>query len=175
MIKAKRPNTPIPSRRALLAKGGAAVAGAPARGPVANAVAIGMVKTGEVDPIFAAIDHHVEIMTAWFDALRREDATAEYDEPLNEAIGDLCHRECDASFAVVMTQPTTLAGVVALLHHLGQPEYLNMDSSAPGEASEDTILSAWNSSTNNERKRMVNGFPLRLADALRDIVARGQA
>ena len=42
------------------------------------------------------------------------------------------------------------------------------------EADFETLLSSW-SSLDDERKVIAQDFPLRLADALRDIIARGQS
>jgi hypothetical protein len=56
MTKADLNTTPIPSRRAVLAAGPAVAAAALAGGTAANAVAIGMAKAGEIDPVFAAAE-----------------------------------------------------------------------------------------------------------------------
>jgi hypothetical protein len=56
MIKATELNTPIPSRRALLAGAPAAAAGALLASTAINAVAIGKARADEGDPVFAAIE-----------------------------------------------------------------------------------------------------------------------
>jgi hypothetical protein len=102
------------SRRALLTAAPAA-AGALLAGTAVNAVAIGMAKAGEVDPIFAAIAEHRAAIDAYYDACHNpaaEDETSELCDLEAEALGDLL--DC---------RPTTFAGIAALLDHLAQPQW----------------------------------------------------
>jgi hypothetical protein len=166
---------PTASRRALLM--GFAAAATPMAPALANALS--EPAPGGADPVFAAIDHHVKTMEAWFDAMRRQGDTSAERKALDELSADLCGRETDASFAVVMAQPTTLAGVCALLHHVAQHQYLNMTVFETDEElyqdEYETVLSFWNLATDKEQARLAKEFPLRVAAALRNIIERGQA
>jgi hypothetical protein len=166
----------LPSRRALLAGAPAAAAAALAGGTVANAVAIGMAKAGDVDPALVAIANHVAALRQWFDAFDREEEsevdTAEF-EAATEAINIGGEREIETALAVLTTMPTTLAGVAALLEHVGQHEYLEMDSGGDNEIFE-TLLSSWGNQRDG-RKTIAQDFSLHLAAALRNIIERGQA
>jgi hypothetical protein len=142
MSQAKSVNTTSPSRRALLP---AVAAAALATGTVANAVAIGMAKAGEVDPIFAAIDLHREAIIVHQKAGERFHALAANDEPVpwfetNEertawVSAEVKRRKgsprniaydhwneatgsvTETTDRLIETVPTTLAGAVAALEY----------------------------------------------------------
>jgi hypothetical protein len=103
------------SRRALLA-GAPAVAAAALAG--SNALAIAEAKAAEVDPIFAAIERHraaEEVGNSRCSALD-EAGTAEAEEELGalyDAIGT-------AEDELRETEPTTIAGAVALLRYVAR-------------------------------------------------------
>jgi hypothetical protein len=71
--------------------------------------------------------------------------------------------------ALLRSRPVTMAGVLALLEHLGQDEFLGTDWGGT-EADRETLLSTFNNSTRIKRRLLAQGFPLRLAAAMRDIV-----
>jgi hypothetical protein len=147
------------SRRALLTAAPAAAAGALLAGTAVNAAAVAMAKAGEVDPIFAVIAEHQAAFVAVVAAYAREDREGDDDE-ITEAAQQ---RVLEAGLDLFTTPPTTLAGVVALLEHLGT------DATAY-----DPNLTIWEWSLGFEWEE-VREFPWALADALRNIIARGRA
>jgi hypothetical protein len=68
---------------------------------------------------------------------------------------------------VLTVQPTTLASAVALLAHIGQPEFLWLES-------DETFLTTANENTDEELKRVGRDFPLRLAETLRGLIGGAQ-
>jgi hypothetical protein len=150
---------PKASRRAILTAAPAAAAGALLAGAVVNTVAIGMAKAGEVDPVFAAIAEHQAAWAAVVAAYAREGRTEDDDEITDAAQ----ERAGDAGYYLFTTAPTAVAGVVALL------EYLGKDAAAYNPNR--TILE-WHGEADAEE---VSEFPCFLADAIRNIVERGQA
>jgi hypothetical protein len=156
------------SRRPFLRGAPAAAAAAPAGGTVVNAVAIGMAKAVEVDPIFGLIEKH----KATCDAARAFSARwgdmspsdPEYDV-IKERFDDAYNGERKVLVLLLTCQPTTLAGIVAALEHVGQTDWVF------GNDSEDTVLTDA-SECNIEEAKV---FPKHLAAALRNIIARGQA
>jgi hypothetical protein len=168
-----------PSRRGFLAvaAAGAASAVAPAAlatplAPVTETVPSSLLPaaaaSSEVDPIFAVIAEHRAIMRAWMDAFTMEDM-AEHGTPERKAaedlIDELCHRESDMIRVVLTTQPTTIAGIAALLNHVGQDEFLGMQS-LNGDIPR-TILTEWNDQEEDGRRQIAQAFPLRLAATVR--------
>jgi hypothetical protein len=160
------------SRRALLA-GAPVVAAAVLAG---GTVALGIARTDEVDPIFAVIAEHQAALEAYLAASAIDgglvDRTPEWivARAVTEAAAP--RREI-AHEAVFTTNPTTLAGVAALLEHVAQPEFLKEDEEYPDDRQ--TILSTLSECVDREWKRTGQDFPLRLAAALRNIIERGQA
>src|SRR5258708_5132793 len=84
MTKATELNTPIPTRRALLAGAPAAAAGALLAGTAVNAVAIGMAKAGEVDPVLTAIEDHKAALAEYY---RLFDVLEEAEQDVREEHG----------------------------------------------------------------------------------------
>lgn len=155
MSQAEKLNTTnrLSSRRRFLAVLSAGAASAVA--PAALAAPLMPVTASEVDPIFAVIAEHRAVFRAWMDALQAEDRAAESAGIRGE----------DAAIRIVLTaQPTTIEGVAALLHHVGQHECLGMDSEY--EEDRETVLTTWNN-LEDERKRIAQDFPLRLAATVR--------
>ena len=76
--------------------------------------------------------------------------------------------ETDALRDVVSCSPTTIGGVLALLDHLGRPQFLR-DTRDPA-----TVLSGAHGWHDDEQDE-VKAFPQTLAAALRNIIGRGQA
>jgi hypothetical protein len=143
MSEADNRNTTKVSRRGALA----GLAGAAAAGMAALPAG-----AAAVDPIFAVIAEHRAVFRTLMDALQKNDrAAGDFDE--------------DAAIRIVLTaQPTTIEGVAALLHHVGQHECLGMDSEY--EEDRETVLTTWNN-LEDERKRIAQDFPLRLAATVR--------
>jgi hypothetical protein len=113
------------SRRRLLASVPAvAAAGVPS---VATALG-GLAAGATIDPIFGLIAAQRETMRALSAAFRKQSdmEEADSDEGWNEGkvdVDDAHDRDCDALVVVLTTQPTTLAGVAALLEHCGLPRF----------------------------------------------------
>jgi hypothetical protein len=175
MIQAK--STIPTSRRALLAGAPAVAAAALAGGTVANALAIAEAKAAEVDPIFAAIAEHRARMRAWADAMEADDM-AETDEAFEAATDamDATSEAFEASIGPVLTvQPTTIAGVAALLEHVGQEEFLGMSRGGDRDHYE-TVLTTWlNTDSDDPKKRIAQDFPLRLGETLRGLIGEARA
>jgi hypothetical protein len=146
------------SRRGLL-RGTAAISAVPTVGIITTAPAD--------DPIFAVIAEHQAALKASIAAncVRGHliDGTQEW-KIAQSVARPAQRREADAHAAVLETDPTTLAGVVALLEHVGQPEFLEEHEDYPD--SRETLLSAMNECL-NPWKRRGQDFPLRVAGALR--------
>jgi hypothetical protein len=165
---------PLPlSRRAVLAAAPAVAAGTLAAGTAVNAVAVAMTRATEVDPIFAVLAEHRAAMKAYLPASelsgRLEDDTPEWNAAWAVTQAAI-EREHASLHAVLTTDPTTLAGAVALLEHVGGDNFL-------GEAPEDygTSLLAAQAPGEGPLAEAADRFPARLAVALRNIIKRGQA
>jgi hypothetical protein len=168
MTKADLNTTPIPSRRAVLAAGPAVAVAALAGGTAANAVVIGLAKAGEVDPIYAAIEDHKAACAA---ARQMGDLLGELSP------SDAQYKSVDAQHSTAFQQekrtvaallscpPTTIAGAIAVLTHVGQAEWMF------GDNSDETILTGAHESDIEEAK----AFPAHLAAALCNIIERGRA
>jgi hypothetical protein len=166
MIKAtERPTTiPVPqaSRRALLM--GFAAAATPMAPALANAFS--EAPAVDVDPIFDLIERHA----AACDAARVlcSDDTHPSDpnyDAIRARFQEAYKTEHEALVALLTCQPTTLAGAIAVLEHVGQPDWVF------GDDSEDTVLTDAYAREMEEAKT----FPAHLAVALRNIIERGQA
>jgi hypothetical protein len=145
MSQADSPNTTSPSRRTVLAGISVAVV------PVAAAVdkSLGGVALTD-DPIFALIQAHQADMLAMVHA-------CESSEKFDLSIPDRWLPQ------VLTTQPTTMAGVAALLAHVGQPENLveNLD-----EETRESVLSGV-SEARPDLRAAGREFPARLAVTVR--------
>lgn len=121
-----------------------------------------------IDPIFEKIEAHRAAVEAMNAALAVSGKMSGDDDP---AFKDADRKSTKASSiemkalrALLGCRPTTLAGAIALLDHLGQPCTLR-----DTDGGEDTVLC----STNNwwpENKDEVRAFPHVLAGALRDLI-----
>jgi hypothetical protein len=118
-----------------------------------------MAKAGEVDPIFAAIAEHQASWIAVVAAYDREDR--EYDD--DEITDAAQERAGDAGYDLFTTAPTTVVGAAALL------AYLATDATAYNRH---RTIWEWEHEGGGEQVRV---FPSFLANALRNIVERGQA
>jgi hypothetical protein len=124
------------------------------------------------DPIFAVIAEHHAIMAEWRDALRREHEFRHTPEGAAgaEAASVVCSREKAHLLRVLTVQPTTIAGVAALLNHVGQEEFLN-SGDGDDDGSDETVLSSWcNTNDGEPLKEAAMSFPLRLAATMRSLI-----
>jgi hypothetical protein len=140
------------TRRAVLAAAPAVAAGTLAAG----AVAVAVTRATEVDPIFAVIRAHqadLEAMVHACDSGRGDEA--DFVTPDRWLL------------QVLTTQPTTIAGVAALLAHVGQPENLHDE---PDPEDRESILSGVREA-NPELRDAGREFPKMVAAALRAIAA----
>jgi hypothetical protein len=123
------PRAPRASRRGLLM---GLAAGATLATP-AVATALSELASAPIDPIFAVLAEHRAAMKAYLPASeqsgRLEDDTPEWNAAWTVTQAAI-RREHAALHAVLTTDPTTLAGAVALIEHVGQDNFL-------GEAPED--------------------------------------
>jgi hypothetical protein len=138
-------------------------AAALAAGAATGGIATALAATSEADPIFAAIAAHraaIEFYTLQLDEL-------DEDTPLQTLT------RCDDTLWDVLTvEPTTMAGVVALLEYVGHHEFL--DDDALGEDSlENTVLSAA-FQAGGELEQAAQNFPPSLAETVRSILAHGR-
>jgi hypothetical protein len=171
----------ISSRRALLAGAPAAAVGALAAGTAVNAMAVAIPRTAEVDPIFAIIAEHCAAIDASCRAVNTVSEMMDFGpnkDPRYDAakdVSDMAHdRMSDAMWDVLTEQPTTLAGIAALLAHVGRDEWL--DNREPEyDDQKETLLSTFiHEDFSHEFKRAAQDFPVRLAATMRSIIERGQ-
>jgi hypothetical protein len=83
----------------------------------------------------------------------------------NKRFREALKGEREVLVELLTCKPTTFAGCVAVLGHIGRPDWMFADDS------EDTILSDAHKREIEEAK----SFPKQLADALRSIIERGQS
>jgi hypothetical protein len=124
----------------------------------------------EVDPIFAVIAEHRAHMRDWADAMDAEhEAESDEEDKAATAAIDAASDAFESSIGVVLTaQPTTIAGVAALLEHVGQEEFLGMSSGGDERDHYETVLTTWvNTGREDPRKRIAQDFPIRLAATVR--------
>jgi hypothetical protein len=159
------------SRRALLAGAPVAAAAVLAGGTVANAAAVAMANACEVDPIFGLIEAHraaVLAVNATDDVNCKMRPSDPNSAAASQASSTASEAEMDALRDVLSCRPTTIGGVLALLDHLGQPQFLR-PSRDPA-----TVLTGAHEWYDDEEDD-VRAWPHMLAAALRHIVDRGQA
>jgi threonine aldolase len=112
---------PKASRRAILTAAPVAAAAALAGGTVANALAIGMAKVAEADPIFAVIAAHracIAELCAINDFVMNASDDTVLPEDIDERTNEANDRRMDAELILLTTDPTSVAGVVAALEYL---------------------------------------------------------
>jgi hypothetical protein len=162
---------PKASRRAILTA--APAAAALAGGALANSVAIGTVKTTGIDPIFVVLAEHREAVKAYLSAAAVAGGLVDHTPEgiaASSAEEAAIKLEYAAFTTVLTTDPTTLAGTVALLDHVGQDHFLGEAPDAPyGMAA--LIARA---DIEGPLAEAVDRFPARLATALRNITAGGK-
>jgi hypothetical protein len=143
MAQATNTNTRNPSRRAILA----GIAAAPALAAPAFALS-------GPDPIFAAIEKYKAAVVTRRAALLRDPGFtdkspfAHLPEDAPECIlarqesDEACDREFAALDELIATQPTTAAGMAALLEKLGADPYWEIEGSKPNVSQEALIVMA---------------------------------
>ena len=159
------PDAPQASRRALLM--GFAAAATPMAPALANALSESA-PAAAADPIFEVIKRHkaaCDTARAVGDVLSEVDPCDPNYEALLERFGEAIKPERRALVALLICRPTTLAGVVAVLDHVGRADWVH------GVDFEETILIDAHERQIEEAK----AFPKHLATALRTIIEQGQA
>jgi hypothetical protein len=128
-------------------------------------------RRAKADPIHALIAKHIEAVRADRQANkiygRLPGGSPEYKaaEKVARKTGD---RSDKLLVKLLNAKPTTLAGVVALLEHVGRPEFLREDSNPEYRQ---TLLSSRNEYNDVKWKRLGQDFPLRVAATLRSLIA----
>jgi hypothetical protein len=160
------PAAPQASRRALLM--GFAVAATPMAPGLATALS--EPAHGDVDPIFDVIRRHWDAQETLDAACRANDLDMEED-PLKQAAYD---RAIAAELPLFTTTPTTIAGVAALLEYVGSDVHPSLqDEDDTGRSL--TVLSYASDWSADALIDAVHRFPVHVAAALRNIIARGLA
>jgi hypothetical protein len=125
-------------------------------------------KPAEVDPIFELIEKHKAACDVAREISDNRGDMHPHDPQyaLTERAHERVHQARKDSFVELLAcPPTSLAGVIAVLAHVGQQDW------AYGDDSEETILIDGHESGIEEAKK----FPAHVAVALRNIIGRGQA
>jgi hypothetical protein len=114
------------TRRAFLASAPAVAATlvTPAAAAALSGLAPGAAAPSEVDPIFAAIAAHRAACLAFQKASQEDIGVGHYNKATEDASTAAMAHEGKVLAALLACQPTTLAGVAALLDHLNRPEFL---------------------------------------------------
>jgi hypothetical protein len=115
--------------------------------------------TEELDPIFAAIEAHKRALGRRNEIIEAMCA-AEERHKIEER--KAWHSYEDAAIALLTTEPTTMAGVIALMSYVALPE-----CAGPGAC--ETILDGARLSSNREAAAAAEQFPALSAEALREI------
>jgi hypothetical protein len=160
------------TRRAILAGVPTAIAAATLPvGAVTNIAAIAEAKAAaEPDPIFALIEAHKAAASAYprvsdiYASMLSSDPGYEV---ASEQDQEASRQEALAVRDLMLCQPTTLAGILALLDHVGQPELLIYGDEGTGE----TVLTGGHVFHRKEAQK----FPLKIAAALRSLTEAAQS
>jgi hypothetical protein len=146
-------------------------------GPVAN-IAIAEAHTPEVDPVFAAIDAYKAAVQARSIVLDDEDNEEAYPNERAWARADRqAHDdEWGTHAAILDSEPTTIAGIAAVLEILGTNLYAGSDIRLgvrhAGDEPGDTTLGLAYGSVGGYRAAAANALMLRLAATMRSILGR---
>src|ERR1700722_8069674 len=163
------PDVPKALRRGLLLGAPAVAAVALAGGSIATAVAIGMAKSAEADPIFAVIAEHQEAQEACAVAYEANDLDDDEDPNKLAAL----EKAGAVELPLFTTLPTSVAGVVALLEYVHSPCHIIWQGEK--RDCDDTVLSYANGYNSEEMRQAVGWFDAHVLTALRNIDARGRA
>jgi hypothetical protein len=130
------------------------------------------VAPGGDDPILAVIAKHRAAVEEWNRAVAIWAPMNPVEDPNYEAAdADVveCLTQVDLALWEVLTvQPTTLPGVIALLHHAGQSEMLREH----GRRGRETVISTCMNSTGS-LKRAAQDFPIRIAKTMGGLIKGG--
>jgi hypothetical protein len=127
------------------------------------------------DPIFAVIAEHTAAMKTYIAASTissyLEDGTPEWIAAYAVTRAAI-ERDHIATQAVLIVQPTTLAGVAALLEHVGQGQFLDATEEPEDSDSFETVLTTWVHGTdrNNDLTIASKGFLRRLGATMRSLI-----
>jgi hypothetical protein len=143
-----------------LAGAPAVAAVALAAGTAANTLAIAVAR--QSDETFELIEAHKAAVAAYSAECEADEGF--FSEDLMVAAMDA---ELDAREDLLICQPTTVAGVAALLEHLGRPEWLGTGT---GEHDDESVLSGA-IAMDGALKAAALQMPGILASALRSIIA----
>lgn len=149
---------------AAIASQDAGAIGAPAAGTALSDSRASVAGPSTADPIFAAIADHRAACIAYRQACRKEgriDGRSPDYAAAEEASNAALHREGEVLEALLKCQPTTLAGVAAVLDHLSLPEFLIEGRKGTGMT---TLEGRFECESHAARK-----YPGRLAAAVRKI------
>jgi hypothetical protein len=109
-------------------------------------------QTGETpDPIFKAIDVHCEAVACYHTALGDDEASDRAMAHEGEVLRELMSRS-----------PNSLDGILALLNHLGQPEFLIYGREGTGETILQEVMEI--------AEEKGQAFPLTLEETIRDVI-----
>jgi hypothetical protein len=111
------------------------------------------------DPIFAAIEVHQQELAR---RNRTIEAICAAEDRHKTEERDAWHRYEKASIALLTIKPSTMAGVIALMHYVGLPE-----CSGPGAC--ETILDGARLSSNREAAAAAERFSVLSAEVLQEI------
>jgi hypothetical protein len=85
-------------------------------------------------------------------------------------------RQHASVYAVLTSQPTTLAGVVALLAQVGQGQFLEATEEAEDSRGFETVLTTWGHGNGDNKFTIASkGFQRRIAATTRGIIERWQS
>jgi hypothetical protein len=127
--------------------------------------------TDDADPIFSVLAEHRAAMKAYLAASAVSgalvDGTPEW-ETADKLTQATIKREHAAVYAVLTGQPTTVAGVIALLEHVGQNQFLG-EAPEGKDAFDETVLSIWMRADGSRFKKAAQALPRRLAATMRTL------
>lgn len=121
-----------------------------------------------VDQIFAVIEEHRAAQEALMQACAANGLDIE-DCPIKSAADD---RSFNSELAVFVTEPTTMAGAMALLKYVKSPAHKIHQGEWPGVVSVRGYAAGF---ANEPMAGAVRRFPEHFMNALHNIIARGQA
>ena len=124
--------------------------------PVSGATGSG---SNPSDPILAAIEAHRHALDQRNQTI---EAICAAEDRYKSEERDAWHRYEEASIALLTTKPTTMAGVIAMMNYVAQPE-----CSGPGIC--ETILDGARLSSNREAAAAAERFPALSAEVLQEI------
>jgi hypothetical protein len=146
-----------------------------AAGVAALPVGAAAIALAGADPIFALLAEHQATMKVYF-AAAAISGNLSYDSPewkAAEAVTQSAiEREHAAIHALFTAQPTTLAGVAALLAHVGQGQFLDATEEAEDTGDFETVLSTWAQALSDHKLAIASkGFLRRVAATMHSLLA----